>query len=1153
MPFLHNIRTVARYEAITLRRSWFFRLFSIGALFIFTIFNLALFSPIGDESWEYLAVPAALPMFNLYMLNIAQAIVVIFLAADFLKRDKKVDTNEVLYTRSMSNFEYVIGKSMGILKLFIGLDIIILSIGLVMNIISKSMAVDWMSYIYYLLIICVPTIIFSLGLAFMLMSVIRNQAITFLFLLGIAALDMFWLWYRAGSIFDYMAFGLPIFKSEIVGFDNLNLILNQRLLYLFSGLALILTTVLLFKRLPQSRVHTSLTVIFLIIFFGGSLFCGINTYSLYKTDKVTKNKIIEINRLFEERNFVTLTDADIVLQHKGNSIESKAKLKFRNDNRESLSQYIFSLNPGFNVTGVKAGGKNLNFKKSNHVIEIEAPIPLAYGASDSLEISYNGKINESFCYPDFTGNLKDTPYRLDMLSVNKRQAFLTKKYVLLTPESNWYPVAGLNYYPGNPANIKVDFTNYRLQVLPMNGLLAIAQGEKKLEGEYSVFRTTSPITGLTLAIGKYETDTLKVDSTIYLTYFLPGHDYYKKELSLITDTLSFLVSGIMRELETSFSTKYPFKDLSLIEVPVQFYSYPRMSTQTRAELQPSMILLPEKLVTINTAGFRKRFERQKKQMARQNQVITDKELQVRIFNNFVRNTFISGENFRFINGSVINEPTRYRLGPSFYFFKNNFYSAEYPVINAVFESHLQKVVNPQAPRFMQENLTELDKANLILRKSSFREILAMNPGSDTIRALLTIKGDYLFNLFRSKAGIEPFKEWFTKYLDDHKFQRVDIITFNEEMKEKFGFEFYPYLGPWFNMKEQPGFLFSDLQARETVVDNRMRYLVTFTVTNAELVAGIFNVSFRTGGPGGGRAGGQQMIGSFQGGPGGGNFSVAMQTRGLEISGLSRIYSIGPKEAKKIKVILDDQPRAIVINTLFSKNIPGEITIQIDEIIKSKGKLTETEGEEILSELPDNSIPGEVIVDNEDAGFSDGNMIIVSPLKKLLGIQNKYGDDYQQINMFWAPEYWQPVVQSAYYGKYVRSAVYTRSGTGDRSVKWSAPLKEPGYYNIYCYIGKAADRMLIRRAGGPGAGPGAGGQGGPAGADERRDDNLKDMHYKIFHDEGVDEITVDFESADPEWYNLGQYYISSDTAIVELTNQTSGRMVLGDAIRWVRVN
>ncbi len=273
MAFIHNIRTVAQYEAKTLRRSWFFRLFSIGALIIFSFMNLGLFSPIGDESWELVSISSSVPLINLYLLNIAQAIVVIFLAADFLKRDKKLDTNEVLYTRSMSNFEYVIGKTWGILRLFIGLNLVILAIGLLMNIISKSMSIDIMSYFYYLLLISVPTIVFSLGLAFVLMSLIRNQAITFLLLLGIAALNMFYLWFRMGSLFDYMAFGLPLFKSGMIGFDNLNSIINQRLLYLFLGLSLVLATVLLFKRLPQSRLHRNLTVIFLIIFIAGAGFC----------------------------------------------------------------------------------------------------------------------------------------------------------------------------------------------------------------------------------------------------------------------------------------------------------------------------------------------------------------------------------------------------------------------------------------------------------------------------------------------------------------------------------------------------------------------------------------------------------------------------------------------------------------------------------------------------------------------------------------------------------------------------------------------------------------------------------------------------------------------------------------------------------------
>jgi hypothetical protein len=1161
MPILHNIRTIARYEAKTLRRSWFFRLFSLGAIFILTIFNISFFSPIGDETWNLVSIPSTVPLVNLYLLNIGQAIVVIFLASDFLKRDKKVDTNEVLYTRSMSNFEYVIGKSWGILRLFLGLDIIILSIGMLMNIISKSMSIDLMSYLYYLLIICVPTILFSLGLAFMLMSVIRNQPITFLILLGMAALNMFWLWHRFGSIFDYMAFGLPVFKSGVIGFDNLNVILNQRLLYLFLGSSLVMATILLFKRLPQSRVLTTITVIFFFVFLAASAFCGFNTYSFYKKNLNEKKLVIESNRKFENKNFVSLDDASIEFQHNGTTFEASAKMRFTNNNKESIDSYLFSLNPYLSVKRISSGTRELNYTKTNHVIEINPGKALLPGACDSIVICYAGSIDESFCFPDYNDNIKEVPYRIAMLNVHKRQAFLTEKYVLLTPESNWYPVPGLNYYPSNPARIKVDFTNYTLRVKQQNGLTSVSQGIMKNENGWTVFTPDSPLTGLTLAIGNYRSDTLRVDSVKYISFYFPGNDYYKKDLAEIKDTLSLLVSGIMRELETSFSTKYPFRTLSLLEVPVQFYSYPRMNTQTRAELQPSMVLLPEKLSTLQNAGFRKQFARQKKRMARNNQVITDKELQVRIFNSFIRNTFISGENFRFVNGTVLNEPTRYRLSPSFYFFKNNFYSAEFPVINAVFESHLQKVSTPQGGgSFMMGLLSDNDKANLILRQISFRDLLATNPAGDTMRPVLTVKGDYLFNMIRAKAGIEEFKVWFQKYIDDHRFRSVNLEKLNSDIKEKFDFEFYPYLNDWFIKKEQPGFLFSSLQASEIVVGDRSRYQVTFVVSNPEPVAGIFNVSFRTGGPGGGKGGGGgggMMTQTFQGGPGGGgNFNISFQGRGMEAADISKIVFLGAGEAKKVGIVLDAQPRAMMINTLFSRNIPGEINMPISEITKSKERVKEFAGEETLGSIPRFIDPSEIIVDNEDSGFIKSRQSSVSPLKRLLHIKNNNGETYQTINLMYAPEHWQPVVESNYYGKYILSSVYTRGGTGDKKVTWNAIIKEPGYYDIYCYVGKGVDVTSVKgvRQGGPGGGGGSGGTGaGQIDNAQRSESSFKDMHYKIFNDEGVEELTLDYPNADGGWNLLGRYYLSPDTAKVVLTNKSEGRIVIGDAIKWVKAN
>lgn len=1145
MSFIHNVSTVSRYEARTLRRSWFFRLFSTGALIIFTFMNLGIFSPIGEEDWELISIPSSVPLVNLYLLNIGQAIVVIFLAADFLKRDKKLDTNEVLYTRSMSNLEYILGKTWGILRLFLSLDIVILSIGLLMNIISKSMKVDIMSYVAYLLIISIPTIVFSLGLAFMMMSVIKNQAITFLLLLGIAAIDMFYLWFRFGSLFDYMAFGLPIFKSGIAGFDNPELIINQRLMYFFMGIALVFATVLMFKRLPQSKLHRILSVILLILFATGASICTFNTYKIWVGSNRIKKEVIDANSRFENRMFPNVTGTSINLTHEGNKISATAELIIRNDNEIPLDKLVFSLNPSLKVLEISAHGQNIDFSRTNQIIETDPGTPLEPHMTDTLTFTYTGSISESFCYPDYSDNPKENAYRIAMLNVNKRQAFLTENYVLLTPETHWYPVASLNYYPSNPARIKIDFTSFRLRVREEPGLSVVSQGNRISAEGFSTFTPESPLSGITVAIGNYLTDTLEVDSVNYISYYFPGHDYYKKDLEGIDDTLKTLISGIMRELETNFSVKYPFRTLSLVEVPVQFHSLPRESTQTRAEVQPSMVLLPEKLSTLQNSGFYKQFTRQKKRMARNNQVITDKELKVRLFNSFIRNTFISGENFRFINGVPANEPTRYRLGPSFYFFRNNFYSDDYPVINAVFESHLQQIqqIGPRGGYFGMSFISDNDKANLILREMSFKDLLKENPIGDTIRTVLTVKGDWLFNLLRSKAGIEEFNSWFSQYMNDNKFRSINLLKLNTDIKNRFGFEFYPFLDGWFNGKDQPGFLFQDFKTEEIVIGDRSRYQVTFTAINPEHVAGLFNVLFRTGGPTTGR-GGQFM---FQGAQGPERLSIGMQGRGMETENISRIVLMDSMQARRIGILLDFQPREIMINTLYAKNIPGQISKPINDIIKNGKSVSPFDGEEILTPMPKTDDAAEIIVDNEDSGFANNMVITRAPLKKLLGIKNNIANDYQQVRMYNLPEYWQPVIQSTYYGKYILSSVYTGAGKGERKVTWSAVIQKPGYYDVYCYIGKAADRMMIRRGRSEQEGPGMPGDSG-----EGQGENMyKDMHYRIFHDQGVEEITVDYENAEGGWNNLGRYYISSDTARVELSNETNGKIVIADAIKWVK--
>ena len=143
------------------------------------------------ESWAIRSVPSSIPYFNLLILNVAQAIIAVFLASDFLKRDKKLDTTEVIYMRSMTNGEYVIGKTWGNLQVFLVLNFLVVALALIFNLLAQNTSVDWVSYAFYLVTISVPTLVFIMGLSFLLMSLIRNQAITFVLILGYIGITLF--------------------------------------------------------------------------------------------------------------------------------------------------------------------------------------------------------------------------------------------------------------------------------------------------------------------------------------------------------------------------------------------------------------------------------------------------------------------------------------------------------------------------------------------------------------------------------------------------------------------------------------------------------------------------------------------------------------------------------------------------------------------------------------------------------------------------------------------------------------------------------------------------------------------------------------------------------------------------------------------------
>lgn len=1112
MLSLHNIWTVTRYETKTLLRSWFFRIFAGGAVIILTLLNIPFFSGIANTPWLFRGISSSIPYMNILLLNVVQAIIGVFLASDFLKRDKKLDTTEVVYMRSMTNGDYVLGKFLGILMVFIGLNIIVLLIAAIFNVFFSDVSFVLSAYLFYPLFISIPTLVFIFGLSFLFMVTIRNQAVTFIILLGYIAITLFFLAQKFHYLFDYMAFNVPLMYSDFVGFGNIETILIHRGIYFLLGLGFIFGTILMIKRLPQSRTMTKASGILSVIF----ILSAVILVSIYLTRlssaKDLRQKMVELNRETNKLPKVTPMKWNLDLNHAGNKIEVSAKLTFKNNSQDALDKYIFSLNPELKVQQVVTDQGNLNFDRELHLLTIIPSNPLPPAAKDSLTIKYNGKINEQACYLDIDEKTREQIYRVGVYNVAKRFSFIEPDYVLLTPEVMWYPIAGIPYGAAYPELSEKSFIKFQLKVKINQKLTVFAQGKKEElnPGEF-LFTPEQPLPKLSLAIGNYEKRSIRVDSVDYNLFNLQGHDYYASYFDEIGDTLAPLIREAKRDFENKLELTYLYPRLSLVEVPIQFYSYQRIWTTYQETVQPEMVLLPEKGLLIGAADFKRMQRWQDRRRERSNQTLTPQEIQSELFNRFVHSTLVSGfAGGRFGMGDLIKAPINYNIFPNFYSFVNHFHSEQWPIFNIALESFLNDKAADQTPSFRRFfiGLTDVEKANLALMKQNLAEIMADPDKKDILNTVLKLKGSYLFRLIQSKLEPETFQKFLTDILNEKHFQNVDVNQFISELKQQYKFDLEPFFDTWYHDRQLPGFLLSDIQANKVLDKDRTRFQVKFKVSNTDSVTGLLSLTFRTG------RGDRRFFG---GGP--------------QETPDEKFISLAAGQTKEIGIVLDDQPRMMMVNTLISKNLPAVIDSRFDELELNE-KATPFEGERVLDEPIKLVEPGEMVVDDEDPGFEILHQPTTSFLRKLLQPKKEDEEEYIGLNYWHAPSRWRATTADEFYGKYIHSAYYIKSGDGDKKVAWNVEIKESGNYDIYYHTSNLRTPWFRGRGG-----------------DRRRDQFVEQFHFLIHHDDGVAEEILDVSKSEGGWNFLGTYYITAGPAKVELTDESKGRIVFADAVKW----
>jgi ABC-type transport system involved in multi-copper enzyme maturation permease subunit len=1119
MISLHNIFSIAKYERKTLFRSWFFRIFSILSLVVLFGMNFGMIiQGGGGQGWAIRSIPSAIPYFNLLILNVAQAIIAVFLASDFLKRDKKLDTTEVIYMRSMTNGEYVIGKTLGNMQVFMILNIAVVIMALIFNALSQGTAINWLSYGIYLLLISIPTLVFIMGLSFLLMSVIRNQAITFVLVLGYIGITLFLLQAKYYYIFDYMAFNIPMLSSDVIGFGNLAVIIAHRGIYFGFGTGFIFLTIFLLKRLPQSEGMTYFSLIFSIAFIAGASYLAYNHIASFKNIEKLRVEIVELNNKYVAEEVPSVVSNDLQIQHKGETIDVLSSMVLKNDRKSVLDKLIFSLNAGLEISTLKIDGKEVSFLRDKHLVIVSNNINLQVGDSLRIDFTYSGKIDEAYCYLDIEKETMQEKYGKFVINVDKRYAFITENYVLLTREANWYPKTGVSYSTKNVSWYQPQFVNYTLRVKTSEGLQAISQGKmtEVASGEFT-FENENPLTQLSLTIGNYKQKKLETDSVEFGIWYFEGHDYFADLFPESKDTLGAILSERFEDFKRTYNLEYNSPRLSLVEVPAQFKTYERMWTSIQEAVQPEQVFIPEKAYLIRSADF----ATQKKQTGGDRRGGNDSEMtpqdkELRVFGDFLRTFTTETETDRnYQRGGQIEveqQGNPYFIFPMLYNFQNNIQSDRWPITNRIFEAYLKNQVVDMRAMFMSSmNGESADViANIALQDMTFEEILADPDQKDIVNDVIKLKGDVLFSLIQWKAGQEEFEAFLRRLLSKSKFSNISFEEFDKQIYEAFGIELVPIMDDWFKAKALPGYLVSPIKAVKVKSGDAMKTMVSTKITNFSNVEGLVKLSFRLGG--GGQGGGRG--GSRGGGMGGSDV-------------IDNLIFLEAKQTKEVSYLLEGEPRMVILNTLTSQNIPQsmmEFFREVDEDLKVKP----WEGERISDVAVQTKLPNETVVDNEDPGFSVTTKENSSLLERLIIKEEETKRKYEGINWWRPPVNWTATTNDEFYGDYVLSGHYIKGGEGDMKATWKVPVKKAGYYDVYFHLYKMRSR----------------------GRD--RTEEKGNYNFTIYASDGPEEAALEIQNAENGWNHLGSFYFSPESAVIELSNKTELRFVFADAVKIVEL-
>lgn len=1104
------------YELKLILRNWLFILYVIISVVIIGIVQVC----IQDERLPYSlrALSCAIPFTSAYIFNYIQSVFVIFFTIDLIRRTKHTDSLDSIEIRPYMNVEYLTGKMIAIVVMGIGVNILVVLTTMLFHINMPSPEFTLFPYVFYLVTLNVPTLLFWVGISFFVVHVVRIPFLALFILLGYFVLNVFILNNVAYGSLDAWGTNIPNVFSSLTGHVGPRLYLLQRFSFVSLSVGIFFGCVVLQKRLTDREKYFRKQ---LGLAIGALLLGGILCYGYYSHYARMNQKRKEYLVLYEKntpvRN-IEIKSQDIVFRQEGGQIMVVDDLVLENNSQRKIEETVLFLNPRLWIEQIKIEDRIIDFEREKQVLILKECF-LPYEVK-RVQISYVGEVDESICYLDLGDKIHMNP--LDnqaIMSHGRHMAFVSDRFTWLTPECLWYPVRIPPVDPLLPNQSERDFISFRLSVICDTTLTAISQGVGIRNKDTVCFTNMRALSGLTLCMGKYRQRSLDDGRIRYNLYYFSENGALYKKFNGSKDGVRAGLEESMEYFEYNQGIDYSFDELSMIELPVSCCLQIR---DGGTMLQPEIVFQMENLCDRNMYSS---LEDRVKWFRGFDPNHSTTEIESEMVSAFLKESFdlkeyknvgISLRNIlsgRYLASEEQENP--FSIAPMFTNFSGYIFSEKYPCVDKIINSLLRRESNVTFD-LNQIGLSHEDQAILTLGSQSLRELLSNRKSTSFLETITYLKSHYLKNLFLSSLKEEELDIFLREFKEQNAFQRIDIDDFIKEFDRRFSLDIRDVIDKLYHDRQLPRFHIQNI----TQWSEGENAVVGFDVWNSSAVEGVISLYARKN-------------------------DVGSQTEKVGC----RV--IAGRECSRIYVPIPYKTEEVIIHTNLSANIPQVYSRQFWTRLEPPSPHTEREPLDTSCFL---ASAKEYIVDDENAGFR----VVEEKSRRLF--MHALSSDKETVKYGSSIDFllkkspgWVASVFSGAYGNPVRSFHGKTAGKGNSWVEWETELLEAGEYEVFVYQTDLNKRFqfnadlysyyyTLE-------------QGNLSVVDIVVDVNQRDERkIRTKENDGIEnEIVYSMYQEPNDWVPVGTYYLEKGKVKMKLYDRGAfpGQLIFADAVKWVK--